>query len=98
MILEKAGGRITNNQGRFDKLITSLRTALDNDGTLDKEYTSYNDIFAAFSLIRTKVSSLRRQKKAATAASIPWLDWRDILDHWDVESTAYGDRHPDMKG
>ncbi len=34
----------------FDKLITSLRTALDNDGTLDKESTSYNDIFDAFRL------------------------------------------------
>ena len=27
-----------------DKLITALRTAVDNDGTLDKESTSYNDI------------------------------------------------------
>ena len=34
----------------FDKLITSLRTAVDNDGTLDKEQTSYNDIFDAFRL------------------------------------------------
>jgi hypothetical protein len=33
-----------------DKLITSLRTAVDNDGTLDKESTSYNDIFDAFRL------------------------------------------------
>jgi hypothetical protein len=32
----------------FDKLITSLRTAVDNDGVLDKEVTSYNDIFDAF--------------------------------------------------
>jgi hypothetical protein len=35
---------------RFDKLITALRTAVDNDGTLDKEDTSYNDIFDAFRL------------------------------------------------
>ena len=34
----------------FDKLITSLRTAVDADGTLDKESTSYNDIFDAFRL------------------------------------------------
>ena len=34
----------------FDKLITALRTAVDNDGTLDKESTSYNDIFDAFRL------------------------------------------------
>jgi hypothetical protein len=34
----------------FDKLITSLRTAVDADGTLDKESTSYNHIFDAFRL------------------------------------------------
>jgi hypothetical protein len=47
MILEKDGGRIAINPDRFDKLIASLRTAVDNDGTLDKEATSYNDIFDA---------------------------------------------------
>jgi hypothetical protein len=36
MILEKDGGRIAINPDRFDKLITALRTAVDNDGTLDK--------------------------------------------------------------
>ena len=40
MILESEGGRIAINPDRFDKLITSLRTAVDNDGTLDKENTS----------------------------------------------------------
>jgi hypothetical protein len=50
MILENEGGRIAINQDRFDKLITSLRTAVDNDGVLDKESTSYNDIFDAFRL------------------------------------------------
>jgi hypothetical protein len=49
MILENDGGRIAINPV-FDKLITSLRTAVDNDGTLDKESTSYNDIFDAFRL------------------------------------------------
>ena len=44
MIFEKDGGRIAINPDRFDKLITALRTAVDNDGTLDKESTSYNDI------------------------------------------------------
>jgi hypothetical protein len=43
-------GKIAINQDRFDKLITALRTAVDNDGTLDKELTSYNDIFDAFRL------------------------------------------------
>ena len=35
---------------RFDKLITALRTAVDNEGTLDKEPTSYDDIFDAYRL------------------------------------------------
>ena len=50
MILEKDGGRIAINPDKFDKLITALRTAVDNDGTLDKEATSYNDILDAFRL------------------------------------------------
>jgi Terminase RNaseH-like domain len=50
MILESEGGRIAINPDRFDRLITSLRTAVDSDGTLDKEATSYNDIFDAFRL------------------------------------------------
>ena len=33
MILEQDGGRIAINPERFDKLITALRTAIDNDGT-----------------------------------------------------------------
>jgi hypothetical protein len=50
MILEDDRGKIAINPERFDKLITALRTAVDNDGTLDKESTSYNDIFDAFRL------------------------------------------------
>jgi hypothetical protein len=50
MLLEHDGGRIAINPDKFDKLITALRTAVDNDGTLDKEATSYNDIFDAFRL------------------------------------------------
>jgi hypothetical protein len=47
LIMEDNNGRIAINPN-FDKLITSLRTAVDSDGTLDKEATSYNDIFDAF--------------------------------------------------
>jgi hypothetical protein len=50
MILEDDRGKIAINPDRFDKLVTALRTAVDNDGTLDKESTSYNDIFDAFRL------------------------------------------------
>ncbi|MEP0825399.1 MAG: hypothetical protein HRF40_07930 [Nitrososphaera sp.] len=35
---------------RFNKLITSLRTAIEQDGVLDKASTSYNDTFDAFRL------------------------------------------------
>ena len=48
MIFDTDGGRIAINPDKFYKLITALRTAVDNDGTLDKEATSYNDIFDAF--------------------------------------------------
>ena len=50
MILENEGGRIAINPEKLDKLITALRIAVHNDGTLDKESTSYNDIFDAFRL------------------------------------------------
>ena len=50
MMLEQEPRKIAINPDRFDKLITSLRTAVDNDGTLDKEAASYNDISDAFRL------------------------------------------------
>ena len=49
MVLEEGGGHIAINPV-FDKLITSLRIAVAVDGKLDKESTSYNDIFEAFRL------------------------------------------------
>jgi hypothetical protein len=50
MILENEPRKIAINPDKFDKIITALRTAVDNDGVLDKETTSYNDILAAFRL------------------------------------------------
>ena len=52
MVLEQDPGKIAINPDKFDKLITALRTAvdIDIDGTVDKEATSYNDIFDAFRL------------------------------------------------
>jgi hypothetical protein len=47
MILEHEPRKIAINSDKFDKLIIALRTAVDNDGTLDKESTLYNDIFNA---------------------------------------------------
>ncbi len=49
-VLEHEPRKIAINPDRFDKLITSLRTAVDNDRRLDNEATSYNDIFDAFRL------------------------------------------------
>ncbi|HZC49932.1 MAG TPA: hypothetical protein VE244_12825 [Nitrososphaeraceae archaeon] len=49
-ILETDDSRIAIHPDRFDKRLTALRTAADIDGTLDKESTSYNDIFDAFRL------------------------------------------------
>ena len=34
----------------FKELITALRTGVDNEGTLDKEATSYEDIFDSYRL------------------------------------------------
>jgi hypothetical protein len=50
MILEHEPRKIAINPDKCDKLITALRTAVDNDGVLDKESTSYNYIFDAFRL------------------------------------------------
>ena len=48
VLLEK--GTIQIDPG-FSKLITSLRTAVENgEGILDKQATSYNDVFDAFRL------------------------------------------------
>jgi hypothetical protein len=42
-------GHVSINS-KHDKLIASLRTAVENEGILDKETTSYDDIFDAFRL------------------------------------------------
>jgi hypothetical protein len=49
MLLERDGGHIAINP-KFDKLITSLRTAVENDAMSYKEATSYDDVFDAFRL------------------------------------------------
>lgn len=36
---------------KFDKLVTSLRTAIATDGILDKQQTSFNDILDSFRLV-----------------------------------------------
>jgi hypothetical protein len=47
--LEYAGGTIAINP-KFNKLITSLRTAVANEYKLDKEATSYDDLLDALRL------------------------------------------------
>ena len=50
MLMERDGGYVAINP-KFDKLITSLRTAVEKgEGMLDKEATSYDDVFDAFRL------------------------------------------------
>ena len=50
MLLERDGGYVAINP-KFDKLITSLRTAVEKgEGMLDKDATSYDDVFDAFRL------------------------------------------------
>jgi hypothetical protein len=49
-VLEYNGGSVAINP-RFDKLIISLRTALENgEGLLDKEAKGYDDIFDTFGM------------------------------------------------
>jgi hypothetical protein len=49
-LLEYHDGSVAINP-RHDKLITSLRTAVENgEGMLDKDMTSYDDCFDAFRL------------------------------------------------
>jgi hypothetical protein len=48
-VLEYRKGNVAIDPG-FSKLITALRTAVENRGTLDKESVSHNDIFDAFRL------------------------------------------------
>jgi hypothetical protein len=60
MILEQDPGneKIAINPDKFDKLITALRTAVDNDGVLDKESTSYvyNNIFRPCLIVSKPIS------------------------------------------
>jgi Terminase RNaseH-like domain len=49
MILEQEPCKIAINP-KFEKLVVALRTAVENDGSLDKEVTSHNDVFDAFRL------------------------------------------------
>jgi hypothetical protein len=46
------GGWMVNVSPCFEKLITALRTAVENgEGRLDKDATSYDDVFGAFRLV-----------------------------------------------
>jgi hypothetical protein len=47
-VLEHEPRKIAINPDRFDNLINSLRTAVDNDGMLDKEATSYEEMKCSY--------------------------------------------------
>ena len=50
---EEDGSSLIAIDNRFDKLLTSLRTAVANEYKLDKEVTSYDDLLDAFRLSLT---------------------------------------------
>ncbi len=61
LILEE--GHMAIDRKIFDKLITALRTAVEKgDGVLDKEATSYDDIFDAFRL-SLKLYQFKRNRR-----------------------------------
>ncbi|MGH9988299.1 MAG: hypothetical protein ACRD8W_30560 [Nitrososphaeraceae archaeon] len=50
-LLEYQNGMVAINPTKHNKLVTSLRTAVENgEGSLDKEATSHDDLFDAFRL------------------------------------------------
>lgn len=51
---------------KHDKLITSLRTAVENEGVLDKEVTSYDDVFDTFRLALKFYSYEGEQSQSAS--------------------------------
>ena len=69
MLLERDGGYIAINQ-KFDKLITSLRTAVEKgEGMLDKEATSY-DVFDALRLAMRMYFFRQKDDDSRTSALI----------------------------
>lgn len=77
MFFEREGGYIAINP-KFDKLITSLRTAVEKgEGMLDKEATSYDDIFDAFRLAM-KMYQLRAKEDRSFARV--WSDPSSTYD------------------
>jgi hypothetical protein len=67
MSLEK--GYIAINPA-FDKLITSLRTAVAEENTLDKESMSYADIFDAYRLALKDYKFITREIKEDTTTVV----------------------------
>ena len=53
----------------FDKLIISLRTAVAEENILDKESTSYSDIFDAYRLALKYYDSRLEEKRMTTSTS-----------------------------
>jgi hypothetical protein len=60
MIFEKG---YVSNKPRHDNLINSLRTAVENEGVLNKEVTSHDDIFYAFRLALKKFYSYKNENE-----------------------------------
>jgi len=70
MLLERDGGYVAINP-KFDELITSLRTAVEKgEGMLDKEATSYDDVFDAFRLAMRMYFFRQKDDDSRTSALI----------------------------
>jgi hypothetical protein len=58
--VDEEGNGLVQIDERFDKLLTSLRTAVANEWRLQKEETSYNDLLDAF---RLSLQFFKRRKQ-----------------------------------
>jgi hypothetical protein len=67
MLMES--GMVAINPIFFDKLIIALRTAVENEGSLDKEATSHNDILDAFRMClkRYEFKTIRPEEESGNS-------------------------------
>jgi hypothetical protein len=75
MVLDKGSLRI---HPKFEKLIVSLRTSVEQYGISDKDLTSYNDIFDAFILAPRLRPFLRFEQDLHIVRIIQCSFWHQI--------------------
>jgi hypothetical protein len=81
MLLERNGGYVAINP-KFNKLITSLRTAVEiGDGVLNKEATSYDDMFDAFRLAMQMFFFKREEEEQRVHVNLVYIILNEITLH-----------------